>query len=1125
MDGVRGIALLGEEADDSLICDMTESRIRRVALGPLVVLLLCGVAITPLLRGASPCTHDGGLYYHYAATLKHTVKQGILFSRWLPDLAFGYGYPLFNYRGPICHYLALGLQAIGLTVPWALNLVYVLSILGSAVGMYLLARDLFGVKAGLVAAVAYAYAPYQFLDALLRGNMPESVALALMPFVLWVFRRLALWGGRRWFLAAVGSLAALYLSHNISSLLFTPLLLAYLVMLRWVYRRGGHWTRVALAFGLALGLSAFLWFPALGEKGYVQLDMARTTRNNDFHYNFLGLPEMLAPPAAVDTSLMNPPMRIHLGMVQALLGGLGLILGLVLTVRRMKHRDRGASREQAGPGSKAAYGSGLGARRPRDLERAASLILSAAFAVLYLFITTPASEWIWEHVPLLSFVQFPWRLVGRAALPVALLAGASAYYAMTLLQDTGAERLASHLSHLLPLIIAVTLILSALPSTYPPQGYCPQSPHPTIQDVFAYEHRSGLVGVDPEGSYFPVWVEQRPEQSPLEGQYDSVGSWPRRFDEAALPEGAEVMEADYGPNRARVVVESPEPFQARYLSFYFPGWRARVDGERTAITPSEPQGLITFDVPAGRHTIQIRFGETPLRLVADGVSALALLALVLSTILGTRSSSEHRGWRISCERVLLGPDCREWTSFSGMAGFLIAAALLLILKLAVVDRIPTPFRHSELQPGGTLPGVEHAAGQSYTDGLHLIGYDQSAGQMPADGTLGVDLYWTVREQPMRRYQTVVHLVGPDGFRWSRDDSFRPRDHQDAPPTYTWTPGRYALDSQEVEPLPGAPPGRYDVVLTVFDRERLTPLSVLNDQGQPSAPDLRLGQVTLTRPRRPVALPEDERLDLSLMPFTLLTADFDREEAAPGDAVYLTLMWQADDDFHCSTSSCCGPSLVLLTPDGTAAATYQLPPPVSSWEEGDVWRSQHRLNLPATLEKAVYTWTVELCSLSSYPIGELAVEALDRAFTPPPMDIETDVRLGNVATLVGANLTAETSPLKPGTTLTVTLVWRAEAETDISYRVFLHLVGPDGALIAQSDGVPVGWTRPTTGWLDGEVITDVRALDIPVDAPTGDDRRYTLYAGLYTSEGGRLSTPDGTDAIPVTTVTIRRLEAG
>jgi hypothetical protein len=39
---------------------------------------------------------------------------------------------------------------------------------------------------------------------------------------------------------------------------------------------------------------------------------------------------------------------------------------------------------------------------------------------------------------------------------------------------------------------------------------------------------------------------------------------------------------------------------------------------------------------------------------------------------------------------------------------------------------------------------------------------------------------------------------------------------------------------------------------------------------------------------------------------------------------------------------------------------------------------------------------------------------------------------------------------------VHLIWRAEAETAVSYRVFLHLIGPDGQLVAQSDGEPANW---------------------------------------------------------------------
>ncbi|HET90728.1 MAG TPA: hypothetical protein ENN99_08335, partial [Chloroflexi bacterium] len=367
----------------------------RSLLPLLVIGLLCAVAVAPLLQGDSPCTHDGAFHYYRVAAMRHALRDGLLFTRYLPDLAFGYGYPFFNYRAALSYYLALVLHLGGLALPVALDLVYVLSIVGSAIAAYLLARDLFGPRAGLVAAVAYAYAPYQFLNALLRANAPESLALPLLPLILWAFRRLALTGRRRWFLVSVVSLAALYLTHNISSLLFTPFLLAYLATLWLVYRREGHWTATGGAFVLALGLAAFFLGPALLEQEYAQLHMSRVTRNNDFHYNFLSLTEILSPPQPVDTSLLNPPMCVHLGFVQAVLGGLGTVVGLI--------RWRG----------------------PDHRERRATVIFLALATIGLLWMSTDASLWLWEVVPLLPFVQFPWRLVGRAILPLSLLAGAT----------------------------------------------------------------------------------------------------------------------------------------------------------------------------------------------------------------------------------------------------------------------------------------------------------------------------------------------------------------------------------------------------------------------------------------------------------------------------------------------------------------------------------------------------------------------------------------------------------------------------------------------------------------------------------------------------------------------------
>ncbi len=466
---------------------------------------------------------------------------------------------------------------------------------------------------------------------------------------------------------------------------------------------------------------------------------------------------------------------------------------------------------------------------------------------------------------------------------------------------------------------------------------------------------------------------------------------------------------------------------------------------------------------------------------------------------------------------------------SGTVGFwrlLLLAAVLIALRSVVVEKMPTPFRKALLRRDGTLPGVQQPLGHSYADGLHLIGYDRSASDIPADGLLRVDLYWTVRQQPSRRYQTVVHLIGPEGLRWSPGDSFRPTDYQAAPPTDTWEPGSYAIDSHEIEPLPGTPPGRYDVVLTVFDRETLVPLSALNDHGQPSAPELTLGQIGLSRPRRDTdtdALGIRQELNAKLGPLTLLGADIDRAEAVPGDPVYVTSFWRADERSDEDLRLC----LALVGSQGLPLTEYTRSPaarwyPTSAWRRGDVWRGQHLLHLPADLDAGVYTWTLSLSPNLSpgVPVSPLSVTAPSRRFASPPVDVSVDVGLGEVATLLGANVEPPTLAVEAGSSVTVTLVWRAEAETRTSYHAFLHLVDQQGRLIAQSDGVPDRWSRPTTGWMPGEIIIDERPLYLPREASPGD---YTLLGGLYEPGGERLADSHGRDALRLGTVTVRSRE--
>ena len=130
---------------------------------------------------------------------------------------------------------------------------------------------------------------------------------------------------------------------------------------------------------------------------------------------------------------------------------------------------------------------------------------------------------------------------------------------------------------------------------------------------------------------------------------------------------------------------------------------------------------------------------------------------------------------------------------------------------------------------------------------------------------------------------------------------------------------------------------------------------------------------------------------------------------------------------------------------------------------------------------------------------------------PPVRVE-EVALGDMMTLQSAHL-AKTN-YRPGDTIPLLLVWRAEQELPIDYKLFVHVAGEDGRPVAQWDGFPGLNTARTSLWLPDETFRDHVFVSIPEDVPVGD---YTLLAGLYDGESGaRL----GEAAIPIAAIHIR-----
>ncbi|MEM7537458.1 MAG: hypothetical protein AAF639_35135 [Chloroflexota bacterium] len=107
-------------------------------------------------------------------------------------------------------------------------------------------------------------------------------------------------------------------------------------------------------------------------------------------------------------------------------------------------------------------------------------------------------------------------------------------------------------------------------------------------------------------------------------------------------------------------------------------------------------------------------------------------------------------------------------------------------------------------------------------------------------------------------------------------------------------------------------------------------------------------------------------------------------------------------------------------------------------------------------------------------------------------------------LMGYGLTPQTAP---GNLLLLSLQWQSLATIDANYHVFVHLLDSNNEKVAQRDGQPVQWMRPTSTWALDEKIVDNYGFLLPRDLLAGE---YTIAIGFYDPvTGERLPTGAGT----------------
>jgi hypothetical protein len=504
--------------------------------------------------------------------------------------------------------------------------------------------------------------------------------------------------------------------------------------------------------------------------------------------------------------------------------------------------------------------------------------------------------------------------------------------------------------------------------------------------------------------------------------------------------------------------------------------------------------------------LRLAFESTPLWRVAGGLSAGAALA---------------------CLGLALWPGGRETTLGTGPSaldrfglGLLALGLLLVTTKWLVLDHVAHPFR-PERFAGDGVAGSLLRLDARFGDELHLVGADLPQGALPADAPLPVTLYWTAGAA-RRELSVSLQLLDQQGRRLGQADAQHPAGY----PLPRWAPGEYGVDRHALLPLPGTPPGAYDLWLQVYDPGSGQLVAQVDAAGRPLGVRFRLGSVMLARPT-------------SAPPFASLTSSAVSTYASGGGLVVhrsgdlpaavetgqsfpLLLFWQAERRPDAVVTA----RYRLEARRGAATATAVRPvvdpafPPLA-WQAGDIWRDELLLPVSpvdeagAALPSGRYALTLALLNDSAEPVGapvvlgDIDITTPNREMTRPEMEEQLGLALGGVAWLDGYRL--DRRALMPGETLTLTLVWKSLAVTQRSFTLFAQLLR-DGRVLAQVDRLPGDGARPTTGWLPGEYVLDEVQLTVPPEAAAGP---VDLIVGLYDAgTGQRLLTPAGADAVPV-----------
>jgi hypothetical protein len=657
----------------------------------------------------------------------------------------------------------------------------------------------------------------------------------------------------------------------------------------------------------------------------------------------------------------------------------------------------------------------------RRLPAARGIALFCLVTVLLsIFMNLEASAWVWRTVPLLNYTQFAWRILGIGSLSLAL--GSALTFAALFSAPFRTAQKALYA------FLLAMLVCYGISFTYRPY-FAPEAN--TIQDAQAHEFRTNEVALSSYSEYLPNWVEVLPDADRIRQawQHNQVIV---RMEAPQLT----ILSETWSGIRGRVHYTSPAATTAQINWLYFPGWHIAVDDQQ--ISPDiRDDGTMQVQLPAGTHVMTIAYVGTPLQHFAALVSAAALLIAISSGVM-VDTSGQPQDLPMSQQQQQF-----RLVMIAGLLGI-----GLFTVKLTVIDHTDNLFHSWHLQ--SLRNGSPHAV-----MGGELIIVEAEVLNEPvlAGNTLHVRTVWTLASEAVAKdYAVRYRLTDSMGYELARSDTYEIGGIS----TRRWLPGYMVEDIVQIEIDSRVVEGTYFVELTVYDTSGGV-LSELDEKGFAKRPFTVTAPFKILRPAQSFDAAGDK--------WAVMESWLDDAQVFPGDQIEVRLAIKAGTVVEALKASVTWRSSSLSR---VVSAEVFASKPWNNWlpgEHGLVFVAPY---VPSDLAAGNYTLTISIGGIAShdveYFVGMQSIQPLARSFVTE--QVEPVAKWDNGIELRGYH-SGQNEFL---------LCWVTNRELSESYRLSARVLDGDGKLIQQVDMIPENWSRPTTSWAIGEIITSTLELD-------------------------------------------------